>query len=55
VEITTRGYDKIDEPGGTISYRQQVTRGMLVTQVNTREAVARAEHLLAAFRGDSVC
>ena len=53
VEITTRRFYKVDEPGGTIHYRRHETSGTSVTQINTREAVLLAEQLLAAFRADA--
>jgi hypothetical protein len=55
VEVTTRRFYKVDEPGGTIHYRQHETSGTSVTQINTREAVLLAEQLLAAFRADASC
>src|SRR3954465_11331495 len=54
VEISTRRFYKVDEPGGTIHYRRHETRGTSVTEINTREAVLHAEQLLAAFRADAV-
>jgi hypothetical protein len=54
VEITTRRFYKVDEPGGTIHYRRHETSGTAVTQINTMEAVLLAEQLLAAFRTDAI-
>jgi hypothetical protein len=54
VEITTRRFYKVDEPGGTIHYRRHETNGTSVTQINTMEAVLLAEQLLAAFRADAI-
>jgi hypothetical protein len=54
VEITTRRFYKVDEPGGTIHYRRQRTNDTQITQINTREAVLLAEQLLAAFRADAI-
>ena len=54
VEITTRRFYKVDEPGGTIHYRRHETSGTSVTQINTREAVLLTEQLLAAFRADAI-